>query len=201
MSVLISIALLAAALIVVTPAWQKFCVYRETLGPSDWPQIKWPTVAILLLSLTIYLAVLAMGWFGPEIVQSVVILGAIAFIALALASLVVMTIWRIIRARSLPEFRWSMEHNSKDFNQAAVLVYGSACFHFAMVIMFAVASMSGAMDTAFDISVGSNTEHNFEMSRWMLRAGIPGFGVGLLSMMFGAFLDILSSDHSGRDES
>ena len=197
--ILISIALVAATLIVIVPGWRHFCAYRENLNESEFGQIRWFMIAIALLSLVMYAIVLAMGLFGVELVRSVVILAAFTFSILGLIYLAVIIIWRVMRTRSLPSFKMATDTEPGAVKQLGFLAYGAALFHFFMVIGLAVTAMAGSMDVAFSMNVASDPDFDYKMSRWALRAAIPGFGIGLLALASGAFADVWSKDRCRRN--
>ena len=196
--ILISIALVAATLIVINPVWRSFRACRKSLSNTDLGEIKWVVAAICVLSALIYGTNIAMDLFGAEVVQSVVHLAIFSFIALGLIAVVVISVWRFWRAfreRSWPNINWSTEFDPKQSRQTQYAVSGASLCNLVMVLILSTGAMTGAMDVSLGTQVSTQSQDDFDMSKWMLRAAIPGFGIGLLMIAAGEFVDFWSGDN------
>lgn len=194
---------MAATLVVVHQVWRNFRACRQVLSSSDLAEIKWPAFGICATSVLVYGTILAMGWFGVEIVQSVVILAMLAFSGMALIVMAIILVWRLWRAcrtRKWPTIQWSSELDLKQSQQVQYLLSGAALFNLLMVLILAIGAMAGAMDVSLGTQVSTQAQEDFDMSKWMLRAAIPGFGIGLFMIAAGAFFDIWSNENQrGKD--
>lgn len=183
--ILISIALIAAALIVVSPAWRSYSLYRGTLSASALAETRWPLILVVVSGVFLW-ANIAMGLFGVHIVQNVGVLALIVFGGLAVVYICCAVGWRCWRDRSWRSL-WSPStgRGPQEPGQIAYWAYASALFLLLMTICLAFGSMISAMDTALEIPFGQNIQRDFEMARWFLRGAIPTFGFSLLTMAGG----------------
>ena len=204
--VVISVALLAVAIVMFSAAWQGFLRYIGLLSAQGRRDISNLSLGSVVVSSIVYVALIAMGIVGPDLVQStllIAMLGIGLFCTGYLAFIAAMTVWNIIRHRRLPRLRRSKEPDIEEWEKAGMLAYLTSVFNLLLAtISFAISVMS-AMDATVGTSLRTNPAEDVDFSKWSLSAGTMTFFLGLMLLGSGKFIDLhrfLDSKRKGEKE-
>ena len=187
--VVISIALLATTLVLISPTWRGLLSYVQLLSAEGWQDIKTPLFYALVLSTLVFGAAVAMGIVGPVLVQSVVLLVMMGICVLGICYFIVISLWRFVRRQPLIDGGQPQQSDLESWEKYGAMAYTASLAHLVLAAALLAICMLESIDTAVDISLGPNTQDSFEFARWTIRAAIPAFFVGLLLLGCGKFVD------------
>lgn len=191
--VVISVALLAITLVMLSHTWQSFLHYLELLSTQGRRDISNLLVGFIVVSSIVYGALIAMGIVGPDLVQSaflVVMLGIGLFSIGYLAYTAATIVWNLIRHRRLPRFSRSKEPDVEQWEKMGVIFYSTSVFNLLLATFSFAISVIGAMDTTVGINIRPNPTEDVDFSRWALSAGTMAFFFSLMLLGFGKYADL-----------
>ena len=201
--VVISVALLATTLVVLSPTWQGFLRYIGLLSAQSRREIRTPLYYSLGVSAAVFGSVIAMGIVDPYLVQSAAFFVMLGLAVLGIGYIAVLFTWNLLRHRRFPRFRRSEEPEVKPWEKAGTLAYTLSLVHLVFAAFLFAVCVIGAIDTTVGISLGPNTAEDFDFSRWTLRAATMAFFFGLLLFGFGRFVDfqrlVAPADEEARE--
>ena len=193
--VLISIGLLAATLIVMSPAWKRFRTCWEQTSSEGRKVISRGVLLVLgiiflfLLPLFIALWINPYGWYYdlPYIAFLLTIVVICVLFPIS-AFLIIKRLWNKLRNRPSPE-----RTMRPDFTQEICVSVSLVLFIFTVFLL--IFTMYGAIDAAISVNVSLDPDSqrkNFEFARAMVRL-VPGiFFCGLLFLGVSYIMDIKS---------
>ena len=191
--VVISIALLAIAIVMLSHAWRSFLHYFGLLSAQGRREISNLLVGFIVVSSIVYGSLIAMGIVGPDLVQSaflVVMLGIGLFSIGYLAYTAVIIAWNLIQHRRLPRFSRSKEPDVEEWEKMGVIFYSKSVFNLLLATISFAISVIGAMGTTAGINIRRNPAEDVDFSRWALSAGTMAFFFGLLLLAIGKYADL-----------
>ena len=157
--VVISIALLAIAIVMLSHAWRSFLHYFGLLSAQGRREISNLLVGFIVVSSIVYGSLIAMGIVGPDLVQSaflVVMLGIGLFSIGYLAYTAVIIAWNLIQHRRLPRFSRSKEPDVEEWEKMGVIFYSKSVFNLLLATISFAISVIGAMGTTAGINIRRN---------------------------------------------
>ena len=120
--VVISVALLAIALAVLSHSWQRFLHYTGLLSTQGRRDISNSLTGLLVASLIVYGVLIAMGIVGPDLVQSAFLVVMLGIGLFSIGYLAFKFIWNIIWHRRLPRFRRAKEPDVEELEKSECYV-------------------------------------------------------------------------------
>ena len=190
--VVISVALLAITLVMLSHTWRSFLHYFALLSAQGRRDINNLLIGFILVSSLVYGALMAVGVVGFYTVQSVVLvvvlglglfgLGYLAYIAVIIA-------WNLIRHRRLPRLQRSKEPDVEEWEKYRVIFYSTSMFNLLLAAFSFAIAVIGAMDSTVGINVRPDPAEDVDFSRWALSAGTMAFFFGLLLSAIGKYAD------------
>ena len=173
--VLISIALLATVLIVLPHAWRGFLKSDQVLSRESKRKIRAPVLLVAGFSVAGAIALMSMGRLGPDFVAGAVLLISCGVAVLALVYAAVIAVWHRIERQHNKNVcqvpRTTVESSTDADGQFITVFYAGALVQLFLTLVALSMSMLGPIDAAVDISL-SNTDQNFDDSRWAIRTAI-----------------------------
>ena len=191
--VVISVALLAIALAVLSHAWHRFLHYSGLLSAQGRRDISGFLTGLLVASFTVYGALVAMGIVGPDLVQMIIFIVVLGIDIVGIGYLAFIFIWNIIWHRRLPRLRRSKEPDVEEWEKMGMLFYSTSMFNLLLAAFSFTISVLAATDTTVGISIRPNPAEDVDFSRWSLSAGSATFFLGLMFLGFGKFIDLRRS--------
>ena len=191
--VVISVALLAVAIVMFSAAWQGLFRYIGLLSAQGRREISNLLSGAIVVSSIVYGALIAMGIVGPDLVQStflVVVLGIILFGIGYLVYIASMIAWNILWHRRLPRFRRSKEPDVEGWEKAGMLAYSASVFNLLLATISFAFSVVSAIDTTVGTGIRPNPAEDVDFSGWSLSAGTMVFFLGLILLGFGKYTDL-----------
>ena len=191
--VVISVALLAIVLVILSHTWQSFLHYFGLLSAQGRRDISNLLLGFIVVSSIVYGGLMAMGVVGPKLVQSaflVVMLGLGIFSIGYLAYTAAIVVWNLVWHRQLPRFPHSKEPDVEQWEKFGVIFYSTAVFNLLLATISFAISVMGAMDTTVGINIRPDPAEDVDFSRWSLSAGTIAFFFGLLLLAIGKYADL-----------
>ena len=191
--VVISVALLAIALVMLSHTWQSFLHYSALLSAQGRRDISNLLLGLMVVSFIVYGALMAMGIVGPDLVQSaflVVMLGISLFGIGYLAYIGAIIAWNLIRHRRRPRLQRSKEPVVEEWEKFGLIFYSTSGFNLLLATISFAISVIGAMDPTVGINLRPNPTEDVDFSRWSLSAGTMAFFFGLLLLAIGKYADL-----------
>ena len=202
--VVISVALLAIALAVLSHTWQRFLHYSGLLSAQGRRDIRNLLTGLLAASLIVYGSLIAMGIVGPDLVQMVIFVVVLGIGLFGIGYLAFIFIWNILWNRRLPRFRRSKETDVEEWEKTGMLFYSTSMFNLLLAAFSFTVSVLAATDTTVGTGIRPDPLEDVDFSRWSLSAGVTAFFLGLMSLVFGKYIDLyrfLGSKGKGEEVS
>ena len=188
--VVISVALLAITLAVLTNAWQRLLHYIGLLSTQGRRDISNLLAGLLMASLIVYGALIAMGIVGPDLVQAVIFFVVLAIDIIGVGYLAFIFIWNIVWHHRLPRLRRSKEPDVEEWEKVGMIFYSASTFNLLLAAFSFTVSVLGATETTVGINIRPDPAEDVDFSRWSLTAGISAFFLGLMLLAFGKYADL-----------
>ena len=151
--VVISVALLAIALAVLSHAWQRFLHYSGVLSVQGRRDISSLLTGFLVASIAVYGALVVMGIVGPDLVQAIIFLVVLGIDLIGVGYLAFIFIWNIIWHRRLPSFRRSREPDGEQWEKVGMIFYSASMFNLLLAAFSFTVSVLAATDTTVGINI------------------------------------------------
>ena len=188
--VVISVALLAIALAVLSHVWQRLLHYTGILSAQGRRDISNLLTGLFIVSFAFYGALVAMGIVGPDLVQMIIFFIVLGIDIVGVGYLAFLFIWNIIWHRKLPSFRRSREPDVEQWEKAGMIYYSTSMFNLLLAAFSFTISVVTATDATVGINIRPDPAEDVDFSRWSLSAGTAAFFFGLMLLAFGKYADL-----------
>ena len=188
--VVISVALLAVAIIMFSASWQGLFNYIGLLSVEGRRDIATMIFWSYVFFATVFGVYIAMAYWGPNLVRIFVFLVLFVFSVVEIVYLVFIFVWNIVRHRRLPRLRRSKEPDVEEWEKAGMLAYSTSVFNMVLAVFSFAVSLLTAMDATVGTGIRSNPSEDVDFSRWTLLAGTMAFFIGLMLLGAGRYVDL-----------